>query len=150
MTGGTMSATIHAPIERVWAVVGDLNTHASWSPEHYEMAWTSGEPNEIGSRFHSIGSIPGTAHNENDVEITERVAPTKLAFRANDPQGVFLNEWNLRAIGDDETEVSYTVTFPKMHGIAAVLAPIVFPLAGKSDVRKRLEMLRRKVEATAN
>jgi uncharacterized protein YndB with AHSA1/START domain len=148
MTGGTVRTTIHAPIERVWAVVGDLNTHASWSPKHYEMSWTSGEPNQVGSTFHSVGSVPGKAHNENDVEITERVEPTRLAFRSNDPQGVFLNEWDLRSLGPNETEASYTITFPKMHGIAAVLAPLVFPLSGKADIRKRLEMLKQRVEAS--
>ena len=67
-------------------------------------------------------------------------------LRANDPQGVFLNEYDLRDLGDDTTEVSYTVTFPKLHGMAAVLAPIAFPLVGKPDTRKRLEMLKQKVE----
>ena len=146
MTGGTLSTTIDAPIERVWAVVGDLNTHGSWSPKPYELSWTSGEQNRVGSKFHSVGSIPGKSHNENDVEITERVEPTKLAFRANDPQGVFLNEWNLRSLGDNATEASYTVTFPKMHGVAAILAPVVYPLTGKPGIRKRLAMLKEKVE----
>jgi uncharacterized protein YndB with AHSA1/START domain len=149
MTGGTLSTTIRAPIEQVWAVVGDLNTHASWSPKSYAMTWTSGEPNQVGSRFSSVGSVPGNAHNENDVVITERIEPTKLAFQANDAQGVFLNEWNLRSLGADATEVSYTITFPKMNGIAALLAPAVFPLVGKSDIRKRLAMLKQKVESGA-
>jgi uncharacterized protein YndB with AHSA1/START domain len=147
MSGGTLSTTIQAPIERVWAVVGDLNTHPSWSPKHYEMVWTSCEPNEVGSRLRSVGSIPGSTRNENDVETTERVVPTKLAFSANDPQGVFLNEWNLRSTGPRVTEVSYTITFPKMRGIAALLAPFLFPLWGKPDVRERFELLKQTVEA---
>jgi uncharacterized protein YndB with AHSA1/START domain len=147
MTGGTLSTTIDAPIERVWAVVGDLNTHGSWSPKPYEMSWTAGEPNQVGSRFHSVGSVPGKSHNENEVEITERVEPTKLAFKASDPAGVFLNEWNLRSLGENATEASFTVVFPKMHGVSAILAPILFPISGKSDIRKRLAMLKDKVES---
>jgi uncharacterized protein YndB with AHSA1/START domain len=148
MTGGTLSTTIDAPIERVWAVVGDLNTHGSWSPKPYELSWTAGEPNQVGSKFHSVGSVPGKAHNENDVEITERVEPTRLAFKADDPEGVFLNEWNLRSLGDNATEASFTIKFPeKMHGMAAILAPIVFPISGKADIRKRLAMLKQKVES---
>jgi uncharacterized protein YndB with AHSA1/START domain len=147
MTGGTFSTTIDAPIERVWAVVGDLNTHGSWSPKPYQLSWTSGEPNQVGSKFHSVGAVPGNSHNENDTEITERVEPTKLAFTANDPQGVFLNEWNLRAIDGNTTEASYTIAFPKLHGVAAFAAPILFPLTGKPDIRKRLAMLKQKVEA---
>jgi uncharacterized protein YndB with AHSA1/START domain len=146
MTGGRFTTTIDAPIERVWAVVGDLNTHASWSPKPYEMEWTSGEPNQLGSRLHSVGSVPGASHNQNDTEITERVEPTRLVLRANDPQGVFVNEYDLRAIDDRTTEVAYTITFPKLHGMAAVLGPVAFPLVGKPDIRKRLELLKRKVE----
>jgi uncharacterized protein YndB with AHSA1/START domain len=148
MTGGTFATTINAPIDRVWAVVGDLNTHGSWSPKPYQMTWTSGEPNQVGSRIHSVGWIPGNKQNENDTEIAERVEPTKLVLRANDAQGVFVNEYDLRAIDPDTTEVSYTVTFPKMRGMAAVAAPIAFPLAGKPDIRKRLEMLKQKVEGS--
>jgi len=33
--------------------------------------------------------------------------------------------------------------------MAAVMAPIAFPLVGKSDIRKRLAMLKQKVESRA-
>jgi len=145
--GGTFTTTIQAPVEQVWAVVSDIGTHASWSPKPYEFDWTRGEPNQVGSTFHSVGSIPGAKHNENEVEITERVEPARFAFRSNDPQGVFLNAYDLRAVGDGATEVSYTITFPKMHGMATVAAPILFPLSGKPDIRKRLAMLKDRVEA---
>jgi uncharacterized protein YndB with AHSA1/START domain len=149
MTGGMFSTTIDAPIERVWAVVGDFGTHGSWSPKPFEFSWTGGEPNQVGATYHSQGSVPENSHNENDGEITERVEPTHLAFRATDPQGVFLNAWDLRSIDQNRTEASYTIQFPKMHGMAAVLAPVVFPLVGKSDVRKRLAMLKEKVESSS-
>ena len=145
--GGTFSTTIQAPIDHVWAVVSDVGTHASWSPKPYEFDWTRGEPNQVGSTFHSVGSIPGAKHNENEVEITERVEPTRFAFRSNDPQGVFLNAYDLKPVSDGAaTEVSYTITFPKLNGMAAMVAPILFPLSGKPDIRKRLEMLKQRVE----
>src|SRR5262245_24855056 len=147
MTGGTFTTTIDAPIDRVWAVVGDVGTHGSWSPKRYEFSWTGGEPNQVGAIFHSKGSAPGNPNNENDVEITERTEPTHLAFKATDPQGVFMNAWDLRPLGEDRTEVTFSVTFPEMHGMAAVLAPIVFPMVGRPDVRKRLGMLKDKVES---
>jgi uncharacterized protein YndB with AHSA1/START domain len=149
MTQGTFSTMILAPIERVWAVVGDIDTHASWSPKHYEMAWVSAEHNQVGATFHSIGSVIVSGPCANDVEITERVEPTRLAFRSNDPQGVFMNAWDLRSADAGTTEVSYTVTFPKMHGMAAIMAPILFRTVGRSDVTKRLAMLKQKVETGA-
>jgi uncharacterized protein YndB with AHSA1/START domain len=146
MLGGTFDVTIQAPPEKVWALVADIGTHASWSPKDYSMRWIAGEPNDIGSTFHSIGSIPGNRHNENDVEITERVEPTRFAFRATDPQGVFFNEWDLQPVGDDATKVTLTLTFPKLHGMPAVMAPILFPLVGKADLRKRMLLLKQAVE----
>jgi uncharacterized protein YndB with AHSA1/START domain len=146
---GTFSTTIPAPIERVWAVVGDIDTHASWSPRPYEMTWTSAEHNQVGSTFRSIGSVIVSGPCANDVEITERVEPTRLAFRSNDPQGVFRNAWDLRPADAGTTEVSYTVTFPKMHGVTAIIAPILFRTAGKFDITKRLAMLQQKVETGA-
>ena len=147
MVGGTFTTTIQAPPEKVWAVVADLGTHASWSPKAYTMEWTGGEPNQVGSTFHSVGWVPGNKHNENDVEITERAEPTRFAFRADDPQGVFLNEWDLRPVGEGATEVSVTLTFPKLHGVPAVMAPILFPLLGKPDLRKRMALLKQAVES---
>ena len=147
--GGTFSTTIQASPEQVWAVVADIGTHASWSPKPYEFDWTRGEPNQVGSTFHSVGSIPGAKHNENEVEITERVEPTTFAFRSNDPQGVFLNRYDLKPVGEAATEVSYTITFPKLHGMASVAGPILFPLSGKPDIRKRLEMLKERVEGAS-
>jgi uncharacterized protein YndB with AHSA1/START domain len=149
MTGGTFTTTIQAPPEMVWAVIADVGTHASWSPKAYTMQWTSGEPNQIGSTFHSVGWVPGNKHNENEVEIIERVEPTRFAFNAKDPTGVFRNEWDLRPAGNGSTEVSFTLTFPKMHGMAAVAAPILFPLTGKSDISKRMAMLKQTVESQA-
>ena len=147
MLGGTFSTTIQAPPERVWAVVADVGTHASWSPKDYSMRWVHGDPNAIGSTFHSVGSIPGNKHNENDVEITQRAEPNRFAYRAKDPQGVFLNEWNLQPVREGATEVTFTLTFPKLHGMAAVMAPIVFPLVGKRDLHKRMALLKQVVES---
>jgi uncharacterized protein YndB with AHSA1/START domain len=147
MPGGTFTTTIQAPPEQVWAVVADIGTHASWSPKAYTMEWTSGEPNRVGSTFHSIGWVPGNKHNENDVEITERVEPTRFAFNSKDPVGMFVNEWELRRAADGGTEVAWTLTFPKLHGMAAVAAPIVFPLSGKRDIRARMSKLKQWVES---
>ena len=149
MTGGKFTTTIQAPPEKVWAAVADFGTHASWSPKDYSVEWTEGEPNQVGSKFHSVGWVPGNSHNENDGEVTERVEPTRFAFRAKDREGWFTDEFELRPVGDGATEVAFTLTFPKMHGVAAVFAPILFPLVGKSDIRKRLEMLKHQVESNA-
>ena len=146
MAGGAFTTTIQASPERVWAVVSDIGTHGSWSPKKYTVEWLTGRPNRVGSTFHSVGWGLGE-QAENTSEITERVEPTRFAFRSTDPQGVFLNEYDLRPVGDGATEVAFTVTFPKLHGLDALMTPIVFPLMGKPNILKRLAMLKHTVEA---
>jgi uncharacterized protein YndB with AHSA1/START domain len=148
MPGGTFTTTIQAPPENVWALVADFGTHASWSPKDYSVEWTTGEPNQVGSTYHSVGWIPGNKHNQNDGEVTERIEPTRFAFDAKDAVGTFTNVWELRPVGDG-TEVAFTLTFPKLHGMPAVAAPVLFPLTGKPDIRKRLAMLKLAVESHA-
>jgi len=38
----------------------------------------------------------------------------------------------------------------KMRGMAAVMAPIIFPLLGKKDLRARMAMLKQKIEAASS
>ena len=146
MIKGTFTSTIQASPEAVWKVLADLGTHASWSPKPYTVEWTKGEPNQVGSTYHSTGHIPGDKNHHNDGEITERVEPTRFALRAQD-DGWFINEYDLRPVGDGATEVTFTLTFPTLKQPMSLIAAIAFPLAGKPDIRKRLAMLKEKVEA---
>ena len=145
MTGGTFTTRIHAPVPSVWALVSDLGTHASWSPKPYTVEWLSGEPNQVGSRFRSVGWVPGDKHHVTEGEITERVEPTRFALKADDG-GWFIDEFDLIPVGDGSTEVRFTLTFPKLKGFAAFAAPVVFPLVGRSDIHKRLDLLKEKAE----
>lgn len=147
MTGGTFKTRIQAPPTTVWGLVADLDTHPSWSPKPYKVEWISGEPNQIGSRYRSVGWIPGDKNHMNEGEITERVEPTRFALKANDGGDWFIDEFDVKAVGDGATEVSFTLTFPKMKGLNAILAPIAFPLVGRSDINKRLNLLKEKAEA---
>jgi hypothetical protein len=91
--------------------------------------------------------VPGNKLNENDGEITERVEPTRFAFRAKDPVSMFTNEWELRPAAGGGTEVAFTLTFPKLHGAPAVMAPILFPLTGKREINERMTLLKETVES---
>lgn len=145
MTGGTFTTRIQAPPKTVWALVADLGTHPSWSPKPYTIEWISGEPNRVGSKFRSVGWIPGDKRHMNEGEITERVEPTRFALRSQDG-GWFINAFDLTPVGDGATEVAFTITFPTMKGMKALAAPVAFPLVGKPDIRKRLDLLKEKAE----
>ncbi len=84
---GTFTVTIDAPPETVWPWIGDLDRHAAWSPKPYQVALVSGEANTVGSRYRSIGRIPGDRRHENVVEITDVVPHERLILRATDAMG---------------------------------------------------------------
>jgi uncharacterized protein YndB with AHSA1/START domain len=148
MTQGEFSVTIAAPPETVWPWVSQLDKHVEWSPKDYSVEWISGEPNAVGSRYRSVGWIPGNKNNVNEGEITEVIPNQRLALRADDKEGPFQNTYVLKPSGDG-TEVTYTLVFPKMKGVMAAMVPFAFVMFGKPDIRKRMAMLKVAVETSA-
>jgi hypothetical protein len=76
------------------------------------------------------------------------VTNERFVLRADDDLGAFMNTYVLRPSGSG-TELSYTLVFPPLKGAAAMAVPILFPLVGKRDIRKRLQLLKAKVESTS-
>ncbi len=146
-TRGTVSTTIQAPPEAVWPWVADLGKHAEWSPKPYRVELVSGDPGTVGARYHSVGWVPpNDGNHENDVEITESTPYTRFALHATDENGTFSNTFELTPAGTG-TEVSFTLVFPEMSGLAKVMVPILFPLVGKRDITKRMALLKAAVES---
>lgn len=79
----------------------------------------------MGSHYRSVGWIPGDAHHVNEGEIIESVPNERFVLRADDDQGPFWNTFTLRPSGGG-TEVTLTLVFPKMTGMVAVAAPLLF------------------------
>ncbi|MEI6362614.1 MAG: SRPBCC family protein [Actinomycetes bacterium] len=147
-TQGDFTVTINATPDVVWTWVGDLSKHAQFSPRDYTVECVSGEPNTLGSRYRSVGWIPGDKAHKNDVEITEIVPDSRLVMLAHEEQGDFTNTFTLTPVGEG-TKVDFRIVFPKMTGMSAVLVPVLFPLVGKSDIRKRMSLLKSAVESGA-
>ena len=147
-TTGTVSVTIAAPPERVWPWIADITKHAEWSPKPYRVELVSGEPNAVGSHYRSVGWVPpNDGNHENDVEITQVVPMTRVALEATDQSGTFTNTFDLKAVGSS-TEVTFLIVFPQMKGMSAIMVPILFPLVGMSDIKKRMQLLKQKAEST--
>jgi uncharacterized protein YndB with AHSA1/START domain len=146
-TQGTFTVTIDAPPEKVWPWVADLTKHPEYSPKPYQVELVAGEAGKVGTRYKSVGAIPNDKHHGNEVEVVESVPDERFVLRADDDLGPFMNTYVLRPSGSG-TEVSYTLVFPPLKGAAAMMVPILFPLVGKKDIRKRLQLLKAKVEST--
>jgi uncharacterized protein YndB with AHSA1/START domain len=142
------TVTIDAKPEGVWPWVADLARDVEWSPKPYRVEWIQGGPNAVGSRFRSVGVIPGDKDHANEGEITESQPYARFALLSKDDQGEYANTYTLVPSGVG-TEVRYRLEFLKMHGIAALLLPVEFPLWGRPQARKRMEALKAKVESSA-
>jgi uncharacterized protein YndB with AHSA1/START domain len=146
-TQGSFPVTIAATPQQVWPWISDLSKHPQWSPKPYRVELTSGDAGTVGAHYQSVGWIPGDKDHGNDVEITEAVENQRFAFTATDQQGVFSNTYTLRAAGADSTEVVFDLVFPQMKGMTALAVPVLFPLVGKPDIRKRMQLLKAAVES---
>jgi len=143
-----VSAVIKAAPEVVWPWVADLNRHGEWSPKPYRVEKVTGEWNRVGSTYRSVGFVPPKdPEHGNLVTITDVQPVTRFALDATDENGVFHNVYTLRPT-DSGTEVTFDITFPDMKGMAGVMLPILFPLVGKPTLKKRMDMLKAKVEAS--
>jgi uncharacterized protein YndB with AHSA1/START domain len=146
-TSGTFTITIKASPEVVWPWISQLDKHTQWSPKPYRVEFVSGAPNAVGARYKSVGWVPGDKNHGNEVEIIEVFTNSRFALRAYDEGGVFQNSYDLRPTSDG-TEVTFKLVFPKMKGMSAILVPILFPLVGKADIRKRMGKLKARAEAS--
>ena len=145
-TRGVETVRINAAPEVVWPWITDLERHAAWSPKPYRAQLVSGSPGEVGARYRSVGVIPNDKNHQNDVEIVEVVPHERFVLRATDPQGQYLSTFGLLPTADG-TDVRFELVFEQMHGMAALLLPIVFPLVGKKDIAARMTLLKQKVES---
>jgi uncharacterized protein YndB with AHSA1/START domain len=145
---GTFTKTIAAPPAAVWPWIGQIEKHAEWSPKAFRAELVSGEPGAVGARYRSVGWIPNDKHHANEVEVAEAVPNERLVLRSDDPLGTFTNTYLLRPSGGG-TEVEWTMVFPPLKLPMSLVAPVLFPLVGKSDGRKRVQLLKQRVEAGA-
>jgi uncharacterized protein YndB with AHSA1/START domain len=146
---GSESVTIAASPDAVWPWIVDLTRHSEWSPKDYSVELVDGEVGTVGARYRSVGWVPPNEKDHvNEVVITEVAPSSRFAFEATDASGTFLNAFTLAAQGDG-TLVTSSLEFPEMTGISAVLVPILFPLVGKPDMRKRLALLKSRVETAS-
>jgi uncharacterized protein YndB with AHSA1/START domain len=146
-TQAVAKIAIDAPPEQVWPWIAQIEKHAEWSPKPYKVELVSGAPDAVGSTYRSVGWVPNEKEHKMDVHLTEVVPFERFALSADDEQGTFTNTYDLRKT-DRGTDVTYLLVFPPMKGVAKLVVPILFPLVGKADIRKRMKMLKAKVESS--
>jgi hypothetical protein len=106
--GGTASAEIDAPLDRVWAIVEDVMSAPDWQ----------GGLDRMTALEHDSGGRPTLVETENDIKV-RRIkahvrfgyeAPTRLSWsqEKGDMKSVD-GAWELEDLGDGRTRASYTL-----------------------------------------
>ena len=108
------SATVAAPIEKVWAVTTDFEGMANWVPRVARVfvdGTRATEPSGVGTvrRISPIVPVPGATIVE---EITLFEAPRRLQYRslAGVPLKDYFGDIVLTALDGGGTEITYTIS----------------------------------------
>jgi carbon monoxide dehydrogenase subunit G len=106
--GGTASAEIDAPLERVWAIVEDVTTAPEWQ----------GGLDRLTALERDGADRPTLVETENDIKV--RTIKTHVRFRYDGPTRLSGTQekgdmksvegaWELEDLGDDRTRATYTL-----------------------------------------
>lgn len=144
----TVSVAVDRPAEQVFAYLADVTRHPEWSPKPLRVEGAAAGPAAVGSRFTSVGSVPGDPEHRNDVEVTACDAPARLELVADDPAGRFVNEFAVVPTGSG-CRVERTMDLPRPGGVVGLLFPLLVRGFVRPDMTKGLRMLRANVERTA-
>jgi hypothetical protein len=125
-----------------------VTKHAEYSPKPFSAELVSGEVGAPGAHYRTVGWVPNEKQHVNEVEVVEATPGERIVFRSDDELGPFTNTYVLRP-SDGGTEVEWTLEFPPLTGVAALMVPVLFPIVGKPDGRKRMRSLKAKAEAAA-
>jgi hypothetical protein len=144
----TWTVKIIAPVEKVWPLVADVGRHGEWSPKPYQMEWTGGEPNAVGSSFRSVGWLPNDKHHKMQGKVTVNDPMTRFEVVSSD-DGTRATEWTNRYdVSSDGTTTSVvkTMSGPPGTGFGKIVFAIAFPLIVRPGVQKGMDMLKAKAE----
>jgi uncharacterized membrane protein len=137
---------IDAPVERVWAVLADIEDQPSWMADMKSVRLASGDPIGVGTRGTATVRMLGIAV-EDPITVTEFDPPTRFAVRH---EGSFtgLGVFTLEPGADGTTTIvrwTETLRAPVFPNLAARLGFPVLATVFQTD----LERLRRRIESDA-
>ncbi|MFI9362821.1 SRPBCC family protein [Kitasatospora sp. NPDC053057] len=157
--GAQCEVFVQAPVERVWALVADIELPARLSPELQRVAWLDGADGPaVGARFEGYNSRPTMRDWRTVSEVVELTEHRSFAWAVLDADGRFgdpvsevagaLARWRFDLIPEDGgTQLRQSVVIgPGRSGV--VLAIEARPEAEEKIVAFRLGELRTGMTAT--
>ena len=105
----TVSATIRAAPETVFAYVADLSTHGEWAGNALRVEPLDDAPVGVGKKYRSSATARGREFHA-VLTVTEYSAPNVFGFSGSDETGKFSHRFTFEKIADG-TRVTRTVSF---------------------------------------
>ena len=140
------SIDVPAPQRSVFDYVSDVRRHGEWSPRAYRVEGVADGPVSVGTRYTSIGWLPGDKNHRNDVEVTQMSAPDELVLTATDRGERFVSTFTLAPIAGG-TRLTRARVMPKPGGVVGVLFPLILRLLIVPDRNNGLSLLKSRIEA---
>jgi carbon monoxide dehydrogenase subunit G len=138
------SIVVERPVEDVWAVVADLDTHTKWRPALREFRQVSDGPLGVGTRIREVLAWRGRELVLDDV-VTVFDPPRRLGIQGGWKAADFELELVLEPSGEATSVTMDWPLYPK-----SLLLRLGAPLMGRAmrnATREELELLKDFVEA---
>ena len=113
------TVTVDAPIADVFALLADLTTHPTWSPDVLSARQITDAPLGVGTRFRN--EIRGVG--ESEVEVTEYEEPTRVEFLGHPNMGDVRHLFTLTSQGE-RTRVDQVLEM-RLSGLRSLLGPVM-------------------------
>lgn len=143
----TWSVVVNKKPEEVFGYLSDISKHAEWSPKPYSAEKTTEGPVGVGTRYTTVGWLPGKSHTENKVEVTDYQPSTRFGFTSTEGVLTLQHEFDLAADGSG-TRVTRTITgMTPPGGFNKVIWPVLFPAYVRPAIQKGMNMFKERAEA---
>jgi len=145
MSGVTVSVTIEAPLEKVWAAAADLASHAEWMADAESITFLSEHQRGTGTRMQAATRV-GPFRTNDIIEVIEWVEQQRIGVRHT---GLVTGEgtFELEPIDAGATRFTWSerLIFPWYAG-GALTARGAAPILG-AIWKRNLRRLKRLIEA---
>jgi uncharacterized protein YndB with AHSA1/START domain len=118
----TRTVETSAPVEKVFAYLGDFRTTTDWDPGTVETTVVSGS-GEVGTVYHNVSRFAGRT-TELDYVVKDRVEGERIVLEGNNATVRATDTMTFRPTATGGTRVTYHADFA-FKGLAGRLAPVL-------------------------
>ena len=145
MPSATWTVTVNRPRDEVFAYLADISKHGEWSPKPWRQEGFTA-PLAVGTKFTSMGVIPGDKEHRGEVECTAYEPPARFVLVAHEGDGEFVNTYVLSPEGSG-TKVEKTLDMAKPPGFLGLVFPLILSAYIKPQVQKGMNQLKQRLES---